>query len=476
MRARQKDKQNILKDAALFIPRRLKIPVRIMLVYCAIYLVAGAAGAFLLNFFIADSVRAYAVSEAYADSAITQTKGFYAVLASADIEDAAAASALKADAKKRGIDFAVTFFDGAAESELLSNCSEDLTPNKAWEKASVSGGCLNYSVQQSDSGGKYINYYFRYGLAAQYKSVLPAQVLAYLLVPITLLLLGATGMAFSGGIMRPVRKITETTKKITRETLSTRLDEKQSQEELRELAVVLNAMLENLEQTFTAQDRFVSDAAHELRTPLAVIKGYSQLLSRWGSEDRAILKESLEAIDGETDSMNSLIERLLFLTRSTLAAPQKEDFFINELVEEVYRETALSDKGVHILSYGEMEAFNILANKAMLKQLIRILTENALKYTPAGGEVTFSCFKKDNNACVAIADGGIGIAEEDLPHIFERFYRADKARIREGGTGLGLSIAKKIIDAHGGEIVIESEAGKGTTAIILCPTGFEEEE
>jgi signal transduction histidine kinase len=303
-----------------------------------------------------------------------------------------------------------------------------------------------------------------------------AAVWAFVGVPVTLGLLCALGFVFSGGLLKPVRKITEATKKNTRETLSTRLDIKQSQDELRELTNVLNSMLENLEQTVTAQDRFVSDAAHELRTPLTILKGYTQVLLRWGSENPEVLRESLQIINNETDSMNSLIERLLILTKSRAYAPQKNDFFINELVEDVQKEFSLADNGLHKLIFGRMEAFNILADKGMIKQLLRILTENALKYTPDGGTVTFSCYREGDKACVVISDDGIGINEEDLPFVFERFYRSDKARVREGGAGLGLSIAKKIIDAHGGEIIIESEHNKGTSATIYCPIGLEEEE
>ncbi|MDR3318271.1 MAG: HAMP domain-containing histidine kinase [Clostridiales bacterium] len=442
---------------------KIKVVTKMMLIYCGIYLVIGVAGAVLINYFITDSV--VTAASGALDKYLEQAVGYGAAVSDAE------AAELAAGGEILDAGLVITKLLGGSEIKIFDGAGggEDLTANKKWNTYVQSGKRLYYACSRTVDG-ETLRYYMSCDMSARLNAVMSTQVLVFMAVPISLLLLGALGIAFSGEIMKPVRKITNTTKSITRETLSTRIDTSESQDEIRELAEVLNGMLANLEASFSAQDRFVSDASHELRTPLAVLAGYAQLLSRWGAADPSVLKESVDAINGEVDSMKSLIDRLLFLTRVSHGQPMRDDFFLNELVEEVVKETELACAGSHNVRMAEMEAFNLIADRNMLKQLIRILTENALKYTPSGGSVSFSCFRKEEQACVVIADTGIGIGHEDLPHVFERFYRADKVRTREGGgSGLGLSIAKKIIDAHGGEIVIESEPGEGTSAIILFP-------
>ena len=293
---------------------------------------------------------------------------------------------------------------------------------------------------------------------------------------ITTVFLTLLGRLFSGGLLRPVAKMTRTTKSITAESISARLDDPHTQDELKELAAVINNMLDRLQETLEAQERFVSDASHELRTPISVVQGYAQLLQRWGTADAAIMEESIDAIVKEAANMKSLVDNLLFLSRTNRDVKDLrfENFFINDLVEEIYKDSAVAYPK-HIITIGNMEAITLDANREMIKQLIRIIVDNAVRYTPDGGTVKISCTvdeERENGpfAKVETEDTGIGIAANDLPHIFDRFYRADKARTRgDGGSGLGLSIAKKIADSHHAEIIIRSEQGVGTVVTILLP-------
>ena len=275
-------------------------------------------------------------------------------------------------------------------------------------------------------------------------------------------------------VTRPIRRMTETTRLITKDALDTRLAT-DTQDELYELAEVINNMLDNLQVTIESQERFVSDASHEMRTPIAVIKGYASMLQRWGASDKEILDESIDAIAKEVENMQALIDNLLFLSRTDRDVLQVkfEPFALSELVDETKRETEMVDTD-HIYTSGRMEVTDVIASHDMVKQLLRIITENAKKYTPKGGTITFSCYSEEGFAVMSVKDQGIGIAKIDLDHIFERFYRADKARKRSDGTGLGMSIAKKIADVHGGEIILESKIGEGTVVTVYLPKTQEE--
>ncbi|MDR0855956.1 MAG: HAMP domain-containing histidine kinase [Clostridiales bacterium] len=297
-----------------------------------------------------------------------------------------------------------------------------------------------------------------------------AHQLIFILIPIGATVLGVLGHVFTGGMMRPVRRMTNTVKSISAGSLSTRIDLKHAQDELKELGDVINRMLEDLESTFHAQDAFVGDVSHELKTPLAVLNGRAELLLRWGAGDPYVLQESAEAIRQQVDYMTKMIASMLILARAGMPT-KREEFYINDLVEEVVAYAREQTK-VHAVRLGEMQAFTVTSDRSMMEQLFRNLVENAVKYTPPGGSVTVSCVKREDGCpCVSITDTGVGISAEDLPHVFERFYRADKARTHgsSGGLGLGLPIAKKLTEALGGEIVLTSTLGQGTAATVLLP-------
>ncbi|MCL2579287.1 MAG: HAMP domain-containing histidine kinase [Oscillospiraceae bacterium] len=255
---------------------------------------------------------------------------------------------------------------------------------------------------------------------------------------------------------------------INEQRLDTRIDVEGEREELRGLAVAINAMLDRVDSAYNSQLRFVSDASHELRTPIAVIQGYANLLSRWGKEDPKALEESIAAIKSEAENMKELVEQLLFLARSDNNSITMEMDYIDltELVKEVARESEMIG-GDHKIACPDRPPLFVSGDAGLLKQAVRILVDNAFKYTPTGGQITLDAKMADGMATLGVTDSGVGIPPEVLPKLFDRFYRADASRTRQtGGAGLGLSIAKWIVDSHGGVIDIISREDLGTRVII----------
>ena len=279
------------------------------------------------------------------------------------------------------------------------------------------------------------------------------------------------GSRSSKRMLLPIKNMTKTTKAISINALETRLNVSNSYDELKDLAVTFNDMLDRIQSSYEIQNQFVSDASHELRTPIAVIKGYAGMLSRWGKDDKEVLDESITAIKGESENMQQLVEKLLFLARSdnNTQKIELEKFYINELVDEIIKETKLIDLN-HEISTNINECIAIFADKRLLKQALRIFIDNCIKYTPKGGTIKLNSYVKKKNLILEVTDSGIGISKDDLPYIFNRFYRCDKSRTKEsGGSGLGLTIAKWIIGKHNGSIIVESKPEIGTTIIIGLP-------
>ena len=275
----------------------------------------------------------------------------------------------------------------------------------------------------------------------------------------------------SSKLIRPIKNMTEITKTISVNNINTRLDIKDTQDELKELSMTFNEMMNRIEEGYKSQQQFVSDASHELRTPIAVMKGYINMLDRWGKNDKAILEESITAIKNETDNMQDLIEKLLFIARSdkqTLVFT-KEDFNISEILFEIEKETIMIDNK-HEFEFRFLHDAHVYADKNRIKQAIRILLENAIKFTPEGGKISVYGFLAEEYYAIKIKDSGIGINKKDLSKIFDRLYRAEESRNRQiGGHGLGLSIAKIIILGHKGKIKVKSNIGEGAEFTILLP-------
>jgi Signal transduction histidine kinase len=288
---------------------------------------------------------------------------------------------------------------------------------------------------------------------------------------IGILLSIGTGFILSKRMLKPIDNITKTAQSISINNLKNRIDVKGPDDELKSLADTFNDMIDRLQDSFERQVQFVSDASHELRTPISVIQGYADLLDRWGKDDRMVLDESVTAIKNEAASMASLIEKLLFLARGDSGTQRmdKEDFQLDELINEVVKESRLITDKYKIINT-KNDSLLIHADRKMIKQMLRIFIDNSIKFTPEQGDIRIDSVNMESEAKITVEDTGAGIPKEDIPKIFNRFYRVDKARAKgTGGSGLGLSIAKWIVDAHKGRIIVESSVGKGTKIDVFIP-------
>jgi len=269
--------------------------------------------------------------------------------------------------------------------------------------------------------------------------------------------------------LRPIDAITRTALAISRaDDLDKRISQVGPQDEVGRLAATFNLMLDRLEKLFRAQQRFIADISHELRSPLTTIRGNVDLLRRMNCVD----PPSLDAIQAESERMTRLVGDLLLLAQADAGQPiHRERVELDTVMLEVFRQVRPLAEGIELV-IGEEDQATILGDPDRIKQLLLNLVDNAIKYTPKGGQVTLGLRRAEGWAALSVADTGVGIPAEDLPHIFERFYRVDKARSRAaGGTGLGLSIAQWIVQAHGGRIDAQSEPGKGTTFTVWLPLG-----
>jgi two-component system, OmpR family, sensor kinase len=271
--------------------------------------------------------------------------------------------------------------------------------------------------------------------------------------------------------LQPLETITQTALQITRaDDLSRRIPMTgEPRDEVGRLALAFNESLERLERLFNAQRRFLADVSHELRTPLTVIRGNVDLLRRMGGADPT----SLDAIQSEAERMSRLVGDLLLLAQAEAGTLPlvHGPVELDTLLLEVYHESQVLAGNVH-LGIGEIDQVIVMGDGDRLKQLLLNLVSNALKYTPEGGRVTLGLARVNGWARLVVSDTGLGIPPDELPYIFERFYRVDKARSRaQGGSGLGLAIAQRIAMVHGGRIEATSDAtaGRGSTFSLLLP-------
>ncbi len=270
------------------------------------------------------------------------------------------------------------------------------------------------------------------------------------------------------GLFRPLEDIAVVARQITRaDDLSRRVPDTGRKDEIGDLTMALNQTLERLENLFRTQQRFLADVSHELRTPLTTIRGNVDLMRRMDMVDPDFLND----IQAELERMTRLVNDLLMLARADVGSVRimREPVEIDSVVIDVYRQVATVEQPVTI-KLNEVDQAYVLGDRDRLKQLLLNLVDNAIKYTPEGGEVRMGLSKSEDRVHIYVSDTGIGISEEDLPHIFDRFFRVDKARSRAmGGTGLGLSIARSVVEAHGGDIHVTSKFGEGTTFYVSLP-------
>ncbi len=243
--------------------------------------------------------------------------------------------------------------------------------------------------------------------------------------------------------------------------------------ELSGLEAAVNNMLKRLAASQKKQIRFVDDASHELRTPIAVIQGYAHMLERWGKDDPAVMDEAIEAIETETAHMKTLVDQLLFLARGDMdrLVLAQERIDAAGLMRELHEEYEMIDADhEYVCPISEDAApLYVVGDVTMLKQALRVLLDNAGKYTPKKGTITLQAQRDGSEIRCSVADNGVGIPSDDLPRIFDRFFRGATARSGTQGSGLGLSIAKWIVDTSGGRIDVVSAPELGTKMTIVLP-------
>ena len=277
--------------------------------------------------------------------------------------------------------------------------------------------------------------------------------------------------------LSPVGAVVKAARRITGGDPSDRLPVAHPKDEIGDLAATINGMLSRLEGTLarleealSRQRRFAADASHELRTPLTAIHSNAQVLEEWGLEDKKIGPESVAAIRRESERMKGLVEGLLELARGDEGMrlhPEHND--LDEVVEDAVESARTAANGKITIEHPVSgRAVGAIFDRERLRQAISILLDNAVKYTPEGGRVIVRTREEDDTVAVEVSDTGVGISEDQIPHVFERFYRADEARSTEG-SGLGLAIARQITEDHGGGIKVRSQPGKGSTFTIRIP-------
>lgn len=294
------------------------------------------------------------------------------------------------------------------------------------------------------------------------------KIIMIIAAPIFLLIAVLGGLLIAKKALRPISKITGTAAEIEKGDLSLRIGGIDTKDEVGHLARTFNSMLEHLEESFRRERQFSSDASHELRTPVAIIMAYSEALiasknKNCESTDDEI--KSLELIRSESEKMNVIISQLLMLARGYEGKypVEIENIDLNEIISSVVEQMHdLASESNISLQYAPNDELLCMADQSLMTQMLINLIENGIKYGRPGGYVKITAKKENNSMQIVVEDNGIGISKEDLPHIFDRFYRADKSRDRSG-TGLGLSIVKWIVDEHNGKITVSGEPGVGTT-------------
>jgi two-component system sensor histidine kinase ArlS len=290
-----------------------------------------------------------------------------------------------------------------------------------------------------------------------------------------ILLSALSGYFLARQLLRPVRDLAKAMIRIKKNGFQGRMEVYKQKDELTDLTIVFNEMMDEIEKSFQKQKQFVEDASHELRTPVSILEGHLSLLNRWGKKDPAILDESLGASLQELARLKKLINDLLELTRAensrTIGA---EEANISTAIDQAVKNLEIISPEFKIKKTFDRDLPAVAISEQHLQQILIILLDNAIKYSKENKFVSISAMREGNGVSVSVTDKGIGIPDEHITEVFNRFYRIDKARSREnGGTGLGLSIAKRLIEKYNGSITIESKEGVGTKVTIFVPSAKE---
>jgi two-component system OmpR family sensor kinase len=284
------------------------------------------------------------------------------------------------------------------------------------------------------------------------------------------LALGA-GVLLAGRALRPVRTLTDTAGAIERSRdFDHRVPEPSRNDELGRLARTFNAMLASLQQAYQAQKQFVADASHELRAPLTAIQGNLELVKRYPDMSTAERQLAIDEASREAQRLTQLVADLLALARADAGVPlRRERVELDRVLLDAVGQARYLAHGQRV-EVDALEPSLVTGDPDRLKELALILLDNALKYTPPDGSVSVGLRRQGSTVVLEVHDTGIGIGREDMPRVFERFFRADPARRRDiGGTGLGLSIARWIADQHSADIQLSSELGHGTRVLVSLP-------
>jgi heavy metal sensor kinase len=291
-------------------------------------------------------------------------------------------------------------------------------------------------------------------------------------VPLIIAVSAFVGWLLAARALRPFEEITRTAEKITHENLNTQIVTKHKEEEIQRLVQSFNSMVQRLDESFQQMRKFNADVAHELRTPLAIIQGETEVALRSPNlpeEIFSVLSSNLE----ELDRLTRIVNDMLTLSEAEAGSQVlvKETVNMKELLEDLLEQMRLlaMDRSIQIEVHGLPELY-VEADKLWLRRAVINLLDNAIKYSKLGGRIEVSALSEDGRIRLQIKDYGIGISQQDLPHIFDRLYRADPARSREkGGAGLGLALVKWIVEAHKGTIQVASQPDLGTSFDIILP-------
>jgi len=282
-----------------------------------------------------------------------------------------------------------------------------------------------------------------------------------------ILLSGIGGGLLAWQLLKPLKSMAQTMRSIKKSGLHERMKPINHGDELSDLMMMFNEMMDQVEGAFRQQKQFVEDASHELRTPLAILEGHLSMLQRWGKEHPERMDESLHIAREELARLKQLVQELLQLSRLEQESNELQgtDFvYPAEEIEKLIKSISLIHPEFEFDVQLELPQVQIAVPASYFEQLLLILLDNAMKYSPSSTTIQLTGNVQGNQVIIAIHDEGIGIPAEDLPFVMNRFYRVDKARSHEGrGNGLGLAIAKQLVERHGGTIVIASTEGKGTT-------------
>ncbi len=296
--------------------------------------------------------------------------------------------------------------------------------------------------------------------------------LLYICFPLLVVVAGFGGFALATRSLAPLKEMAAQAREITSSSLDRRLEVRSAAAELEVLSASFNELLARLDQSFDTMRRFVADASHELRTPLAVIRGEADVaLAR--ERGSAEYRESLAVIQDESRRLCRLLEDLLNLARADAGHVKlnAQDLYLDDLVAECCRTVKpLAEARQVAVECNSAQDVPFQGDEGLLRRMVLNLLDNAIRYTPAGGMVRVSVEPNGAGPRIHVADNGIGIPLEAASHVFERFYRVDKARTREaGGFGLGLSIVKWIAEAHHGSVQMTSSPGAGSTFTVSLP-------